>query len=420
MGLLPGYWGNLFWGVMPGGRSTRFISLGDYQTFPSAVAAAIRSTLRSASPITQIDLFVDPGYFGDQSGNFRVGIQRDDGGNPNGAWLGDVTVPLGQNSPYMDALRTSERWSRIPLSTPVNVTVGEIIHIVIEAISVTGPIGITGMYPNNKLQPYDLYEDPVLAGLAFDGSSWRETPPTATVSAPFRNDILSRLSPSYVITHQDGFREGQPYHTAWDGMHVFSGSCHGQIVRNFFGDMLVDRIGFLIKRRGIPTSPLNLAVYDIDVDPPNKLVDIEFATEAEVPATGMALWIERTVSLSLLANRRYQFQFTAEGPDFNNAWIIMTEGAFGPLGEADLGSYRTGLNFGGFQSYKTEGCNVPANLFYPDDLPFYLHYVTGPQHELTIESSVAPIVLDGMILGLSPQTRTVADGPHTPEVPYEA
>lgn len=376
MGILPNYWGNLFWGIYAGGRGS-----WEWGTFSGpSTRGSIRFTSRGGT-IIQVDLNLEGA-----GGNFRIGIMRDANGVPNEVWEGDTIVNLYEGCPENDNVR----WYKIPIGNVV-VAPGEVVHVVIQ------PEGGVTMYakgvpPNQKMRPFNLLEDPMFAPLWNTGAGWYEpNGPRSDVTCPFRDDVLKGVSPGFVISYSDGGREGQPYHTTWNGMHVYTGSCHGEKILAPMG-MLVDRIGFIIGRFGTPTSPLYLSIYDIDASPPVSIIEnLEFATLAEVSDVGGGgTWIEKTVTIELLAGKRYEFVFRST-TDSANAWFVLTEGAFGPYGEKDLTSYRMGINFGGFDCCKAAyfvGCALPGETFYPDDLPFFLHYQpAGVTHVLSVESS---------------------------------
>ena len=385
MALKTGYWGNLFWG---GSFRYGMTALGTFTGPPQK--GSHRVTVRYGGTVTQLDVslvFIT-------GGTFQIGIQGNNSdGFPDGNWISSKTLYLDSTVPEFD----NQRWVKIPINA--SVSQGQIIHLVVEPKTVCNA-HFMGFPPNNKMQPYDLWEDPNMFCLWNNGSGWQEANMWAirNVPSPFRDDLLSGVGPVYVLTYSNEIREGQPYHTTWDGMKVFPGSCHGERFKTLFNyPITVDKFGCLIDCAGNPPTPLTVNIYDF-LTGQVIVSNLQVASPGEVPINCWGQWQEHTVNFVLEPNKLYQLLYTSSGGDASNHWIAMTQGAFGPLEENEGGhksfdSYRMGLGFGGFNSCKLEGCVVPAQVeswFYPDDLPFYFHY--GPsQTTYTLNINSDPV-----------------------------
>jgi hypothetical protein len=181
-----------------------------------------------------------------------AGIQLDDGqGNPDGQWLKTPSeiLPIDKGS----------KARHFVLSETPFLEKNKIYHIVleqgttlttsvndIETITILHYRDNAGGYPFNPLDPDIYLPDPHLNSLFFDGISWK---------------VLDRW-PSFLLTFEDGHKEGQPYTLAapW---RVSDHTYVGQTIIPH-SKYNVSEFSFVVGVDGKPTEPLYYGIQDYE------------------------------------------------------------------------------------------------------------------------------------------------------------
>ena len=237
--------------------------------------ASIRFTNQYEGIVKEISLSISPTVVRD----LKVGIQDDDGfGNPTGKWLDDSFI-ITSTDPGLRA-------DTFYFEFGIKVTKDKVYHIVIEPYQNPEPFEIMYVttFQSNflgrplNLEDPDIYsEDLLINSLSYDGSKW----------------VTQDKWPIFVLTYEDGTKDGQPYSltapwtirdSVWVGQTLIPTS-----------DYMVSKIGFVVGKEGNPSAPLLFGIKDSQ----NNLLAKGKFVEAE-HLERFANWVEITLDEPVL------------------------------------------------------------------------------------------------------------------------
>jgi len=229
------YWGNQF-------LIESFGTAGNLSRRERQVAMTF--TAQNTGPVSEISAYIE-----EERGNspvYRYGLQSDASGIPSGNWLG--LMGLG----YGDLQATTSGWQMISLSENVNLTAGQIYHLVVQwqsgTVNNNNYISLRSSRPQNNMAPYDNTNDPYLTVHWNNGSRW----------------INSLLEPIFVIIYSDKTFKGNTY-TENPETPIYRDLLAGQEFLVPGGDREVSGISFYTKKNTNrdPADDLYVILYDI-------------------------------------------------------------------------------------------------------------------------------------------------------------
>ena len=236
---------------------------------------SIRFTNQYEGVIKEISLSILPHVERD----LKLGIQEDDGfGNPIDKWLEDSFI--------INSTQPNLRIDTFYFEPGIKVAKDKVYHIVIEPYLNPEPfetmyvITFQSNYPGRplNLEDPDIYSgDPFINSLFYDGSIW----------------IEKDMWPIFLLTYEDGKKDGQPYSLAapWT---IRSSAYVGQALIPA-SDYLVSKFGFVVGKEGHPSAPLLFGIKDSQN---NLLAQGQFVEEEEL--LRFKNWVEITLEEPVL------------------------------------------------------------------------------------------------------------------------
>lgn len=205
---------------------------------------SIRFTSRFEGEVTQIKLNLRSST----DEKIKIGIQEDNGGIPNGLWL-------GKSPGYVIAtIDPEEEAFNVILLDDVKTESEKAYHIVIEPhLENTNPKFWLINYkdnwhfnPLNYTDPDNVWQDPMINTLFFDGDLWQ----------------VEEKWPSFVVEYSNGISDGQPY-TLMAPWVIGEDRLVGQAVEPY-SKYNVDEISFVVSKKGDPIDDLYYTIYNAE------------------------------------------------------------------------------------------------------------------------------------------------------------
>lgn len=202
----------------------------------SNLRCSMRFTARASKTVNSLRI-----YISERSSppTYRFGIQTDSGGNPSGTFLG-----------YGNSAPAGTGWRAINLSTPVNLTAGQVYHLVVQyqsgSISNYRYINIQRSSPLNLLYLYNNLPDLSANTMWYNGSSWS----------------VQNYQPIYFLVFSDSTYEGNPSYT-FTTEDIYANRYAGEKFTITGGDKTVSQIGFYVRRNLFPLDNLSVVLEDV-------------------------------------------------------------------------------------------------------------------------------------------------------------
>ena len=308
----------------------------------STTKVDLRFTAQESKTVTKVRIYLNWVY--GSSTTYRVGLQDDSAGDPDGSFDGSGTFTPSEGP---------GDWHEITLNSPVAITTGTVYHIVIEHVS--GPINETNYIEIKEIAPANTYI-PLNKGADHDvndndtnlmarhssdnGSSW--------------HDAELYKTPVFLLVYSDGTYGGQPYYDTGSGDYIYDAEYGGGQVLITGSNKTVSTIGFFVKKRGSPAGALEYEIKDGDN---NVLRNGTLATAAEV-GTAPA-WIDANLSSNLTLNNGSSYKVILKSPNSvnsSNCYQIYT------LWVTDLAEYKN-ESYGGTNSWSSsDRSDIPFRL----------------------------------------------------------
>jgi hypothetical protein len=261
---------------------------------------SIRFTAQLSGTVTKLVVYA---YAYEGQPTVRVGLQEDNGGDPNGQWINQNAVGTVQ-------LSSSSGFKIIQLQASVAIAKGQTYHIVIEASEdpLNGIAAVITYQANSLTQPFNpddpdiVWNDPRMNTLYYDEYSWQE----------------QNKWPIFVVGYSDGTSEGQPY--SLDAPWVVYGSTYVGQTLIPASDYKVGEIAFDVSLKA--NEPQDKLYYQIIDANNNILADGLFAQPSQL--TLSQTWIEATLPtpVTLKAGQLYRFVVLSPQTDLANAYHI--------------------------------------------------------------------------------------------------
>jgi hypothetical protein len=263
----------------------------------------------------------------------NIGLQEDNGGNPNGQWMNGNAFGTVQ-------LPSATAFVTVQLPTAVAITQGRVYHVVIEAAggSSDGTVGVETYKADGFAQPFNpddpdiVWTDNRMTTMFYDGQSWQE----------------KGTWPIFVVGYSDSRSEGQPYSLSAPWV-VFGSTQVGQSIVPA-SNYKIAKMAFVVGLRGQPTDNL---YYEV-IDSSNNLLAKGLFTEAS-QLTAQRTWIEATLPtpVALTAGQVYRFILLSPQTDLQDCYLL-----FGHEFPYDTDYV---IGYGGLQNQLTSSLDGGAN-----------------------------------------------------------
>jgi hypothetical protein len=292
--------------------------------------ASIRFTAKLSGTVTELVVF---GLAFEGQPAVHIGLQEDSGGSPAGQWMNGMAV--GTVRPP-----NSNGFITVPLPASVDITEGQVYHVVIEAAAdpLNGTFALFTYQANGFAQPSNpddpdiVWNDTRMNTLFYSGQIWQE----------------QNKWPIFIIKYSDGRSEGQPY--SLSAQWVVCGSTHvGQTIIPA-SNYTIAKMAFVVGLTGQPNDKLYYQVRDSSN---NVLANGLFAKADQL--TAQRTWIEVTLPspVKLTAGQLYRFVLLSPGTDLGNAYYL--------FGHEFTYDQDYGIGYGALQHQLTSSLDGGAN-----------------------------------------------------------
>lgn len=255
-----------------------------YSLDASTKKASVKFVANASKTATQLRLYINKTG---TAPTYRIGIQGDSGGFPNGTWINGGTA-------YVDVANPASGWQifNIPDSA---LTSGATYHIVMQYVS--GTINTSNYARFGYLTPNNTSGEGVST---FDGTSW------SSLSA----------EPVYVVDRSDSTYEGQSiYGVLTDNLN----NPDKRVGERFTpqANYTPSSISFYMRRVGTPTGNALVKIFDAS---DNEIFSGTIAT----PTSSTSLsWLSSTISgVTLTAGSTYRVVLQASGVNSSNYYQV--------------------------------------------------------------------------------------------------
>jgi len=307
------YWGNEFRAV---GASSKYLDApGEGYSF--------RFTAQESKTVDKIALYLvsEGGPY-----NFSIGIEGDNEGSPDGAYIDDNEVHVTQ-------LTNGGNWAWHTLDATVSLTNQTVYHITIRAVEADGSnrLGCRGTTTktsatgrDNFIVTHNLHDASSLPLYSNDGSAWS----------------VQNRSPVWLIHYTDETYIGVPYdqdeiNSAYARVY---GSADPYQIIEITENMTINTLGTFTRKLASP-SDLNISLRLDGVVLRSVLID---------PDDGSILysWEQDSITrIVLIAGNAYRLYFTSPDSDSGNYWEIRH-----PFQDTSSDAEIQGQNWGGIAS----------------------------------------------------------------------
>ena len=291
---------------------------------------SIRFTAKLSGLVTNVVVY---GFAYQGQPTVHIGVQEDNAGNPNGQWINGNAFGTVQ-------LSSSSGFKTVQLPAPINITAGNVYHVVIEAAGnpLNGSAAVTTYQANGFAQPFNpddpdiVWNDTRMNTLFNDGQTWAE----------------QDKWPIFVIQYSDGRSEGQPFSLSAQWV-VYGSTYVGQTVIPA-SNYTIAKIAFVL---GLTGQPKDRLYYQVRDSSNNVLANGSFAEANQL--TAQRTWIEVTLTspLKLTAGQLYRFDLSSPGTDLADAYYL--------FGHEFTYDQDYGIGYGGLQHQLTSSLDAGAN-----------------------------------------------------------
>jgi hypothetical protein len=260
---------------------------------------SIRFTAKLSGTVTELIVY---GFAYEGQPKVHIGLQEDNGGNPAGQWINGNAFGTVQPS-------SSSGFINVQLPAAVNLTAGEVYHVVIEATEnpLNGTFMVITYQANGFAQPLNpddpdiVWNDTQMNTLFYDGQTWQK----------------QDKWPIFIVHYFDGRSEGQPYSLSAQWV-VWGSTYVGQTIIPA-SNYTIAKIAFVVGLTGQPTDKLYYQVRDTSN---NILANGSFAQAGQL--TAQRTWIEVTLPspVTLTAGQLYRFVLLSPGTNLANAYYL--------------------------------------------------------------------------------------------------
>ncbi len=260
---------------------------------------AIRFTAKLSGTVTALYIYA---YALQGEPSLRIGLQGDSSGSPSGQWINGNAFGTTQ-------LSSSGGFKAVQLPAAVNITEGQIYHLVIEPAGdpLNGSVAIITYQANGLGQPLNpddpdiVWNDTRMNTLIYDGQGWQE----------------KDKWPIFVVQYDDGRSEGQPYSLSAQWV-VWGSTTVGQTIVPA-SNYTIAKIAFVV---GLTGQPKDNLYYEVRDSNNTVLANGLFAEASQL--TAQRTWIEVTLpsAVSLQMGQVYRFVLLSNGTDLGNAYYL--------------------------------------------------------------------------------------------------
>jgi hypothetical protein len=256
--------------------------------------SSIRFTAQASKTIVTCWVYIHANTSGSKV--HRYGIKEDSGGVPGGAWLGyeDFSV-LGSNG-----------WIYIDLNPTVDVTSGEVYHIVVEPVdNPSKALTLRATSPLNQMIVYDQTSDPNSNTLFNDGTSW----------------TVQNYQPVYFLDYSDNTHEGNPCSVP-SYASIYSTLCESERFTVSGGDRTIASVGAYLRGLGSPPNDCDFVLYNITdgVEVASGVI----ATASEITTSDVWYTYDLATSTTLVNGKQYRFHLETTGGNSSNRYLWRT------------------------------------------------------------------------------------------------
>lgn len=260
---------------------------------------SIRFTAKLSGTVTELIVY---GFAYEGQPKVHIGLQEDNGGNPEGQWMNGNAFGTVQPS-------SSSGFINVQLPAAVNLTAGQVYHVVIEAAEnpLNGTFMVITYQANGFAQPLNpddpdiVWNDTQMNTLFYDGQTWQK----------------QDKWPIFIVQYSDGKSEGQPYSLSAQWV-VWGSTYVGQTIIPA-SNYTIAKIAFVV---GLIRQPTDKLYYQVRDASNNILANGSFAQAGQL--TAQRTWIEVTLPspVTLTAGQLYRFVLLSPGTNLANAYYL--------------------------------------------------------------------------------------------------
>jgi len=231
------------------------------------------------------------------SPTYRIGIQGDAGGLPDGSFIAQVDSQL------------ADSWNILTFDASVALSKNTAYHLVVEynagTIDGSNFVKIHYFTPNNQMIPVNQKVDTNQAVYTDTGGGF---------------SIVANSNPIYLLSYSDGTSEGNPYWAETSTV-VHNRQWPKVIYQSLTENGVVDQVGFHIKKTGAG-NPVDDVYYSIENDNGDVLRSGTLVTKTDI--TTSFAWHDATLAspLTLEAGIRYHIILTSPKTTTDTVWYI--------------------------------------------------------------------------------------------------
>jgi hypothetical protein len=325
-----------------------------FTNFPldnNSAQAGFRFTAQQTAAVTEVQI-----YFSSVTGNpgYQVGLEADSSGLPAGAYLAPAT-------PFAPVAG----WNDIPLSTPVNVTAGNVYHLVVEWNPLAAPLGSSNAatlelssQPDYFFYPQNGTSDTQLGADENNGGGWNS---------------LSE-EPVFLVNYS-GVWSGNPYSTGGNG-----GST-GTYWEDFTvpSTIIIGSVGTFAADPSASPATLTWTLTGPGASPP--LNTGALAVPGQLAAT--FAWVDApTAPMTLVPGAGYHLSFSSPGASKTMSYQILVESPNIPATASGFNIFGA-VSYGGTTADEGHSINqicglcATSEIDPDDDIPFRFQVITG-------------------------------------------
>jgi len=234
-----------------------------------------------------------------QTYKFKVGLQGDNGGDPDGVWINNCKVEYDQGG-----VSPGQGWNWHVLSNTVALTKFTVYHVVIEATEVTNTFSFRGTTPENRFIPGRLVPsgamqlfDARLDARYYNGAVWSSESRTVV----------------FALKYTDNELFGQPYDHNWPTTRIHGATVQYQTIVPS-KTITIKSIGAYVRKQGAPADSLYVSLRHSNGSIIYREVTIPAAEVGAVYA-----WEDKSINIfTLKKGITYRLYWTSPGSSAAN------------------------------------------------------------------------------------------------------
>lgn len=291
----------------------------------SALRLSLRFSAQKSATVNSVRIYIHTAT-GSSATYYRYGLQADNAGLPSGTYLG-----------YGTAAFSTTGWQSVNLSTPIDINVGQIYHLVVMYDSGTTPSGtryiaLRYSLPINKLVPLNQAIDNNQNVLWYSGS-W----------------AIRNYQPIYVLGFDDNTFEGNPYDST-AVRSIYGVNFEGEVF-TATSDTIISAINLYVSKSSSTNPADSLYVTLRDVTTSTDIIPKTVFSTGSALATTYA-WKTYTLPSNLTLSATHQYRLSFSSPTSISSRCYRFYNASNP----DNAAYNN-INWNGLNSVTTRSAN---------------------------------------------------------------